>query len=66
MTQTDLEPDEAVNLAARWLLDERGAFTGRAIVPELKTRFGLTATQACEAARIAEEVRRLTRRRVNG
>lgn len=59
MTQADLDPDEAVNLAARWLLNERDPLTGRAIVPEIKTRFGITTAQACEAARIAQELRRL-------
>lgn len=55
--QTDLEPDVAVQAAAEWLVKGRDP-TGMAIVPEMKVRFGLTALQACEAIRTAQQLRR--------
>ncbi|TIN38828.1 MAG: hypothetical protein E5Y10_24925 [Mesorhizobium sp.] len=57
MPQTDLEPDVAVQAAAEWLAAGRGR-TGRAIVPEMKIRFGITTPQACEAIRMAQQLRR--------
>ena len=46
----------AIDAAARWLVDE-GDTTGRAIVPELKCRFGLTAVEACQAIKEANLIR---------
>lgn len=57
MTQTDLEPDEAVRMAAEWLASDRAA-GGGAVVPELKNRFGISALQSCEAIRQAQALRR--------
>lgn len=56
LPQTDLEPDFAVQAAAEWLANGRDQ-TGRAIVPEMKIRFGITALQACEAIRLANALR---------
>ncbi|PBB21145.1 hypothetical protein [Mesorhizobium sp. WSM4313] len=53
--QTDLDPDEAVTLAAEWLRKHRNDPRDRAIVPDLKTRFGISASQACEAIRLSRQ-----------
>ncbi|RWC10786.1 MAG: hypothetical protein EOS52_23750 [Mesorhizobium sp.] len=53
MPQADLDPDEAVTLAADWLRKHRNDARERPIVPDLKTRFGISATQACEAIRLS-------------
>ncbi|XIK05770.1 hypothetical protein ACG873_30230 [Mesorhizobium sp. AaZ16] len=55
--QTDLQPDEAVRMAGEWLANEP-SHEGRAIVPELKTRFGITSLQAIDAIRAAQALRR--------
>lgn len=57
MEQSDLEPDFAVEAAAKWLAAGRDQ-TGRAILPEMKIRFGITGLQACEAIRLAQRLRR--------
>jgi hypothetical protein len=44
MPQIDLEPDAAVQAAAEWLAGQND-HTGRAVVPETKQRFGITALQ---------------------
>ena len=50
-------PDtEAVKAAAMWLASDPER-TGRAIVPDLKTRFGITAIEAIEAIRVAVRLR---------
>ena len=56
MQTTDHQNDEAVKHAALWLASERD-HTGRAVIPELKTRFGITAMQAIEAIRFARRMR---------
>lgn len=53
MEQIDLQPDEAVSLAADYLRRHRNDPRDRAIVPDLKTRFGISAAQACEAIRLS-------------
>ncbi|RWI90532.1 MAG: hypothetical protein EOR22_23605 [Mesorhizobium sp.] len=53
--QTDLEPDIQVQHAAEWLAS--AGKTGRATVPDLRSRFGLTAHQAIEAIRLANALR---------
>lgn len=42
------ESTAAIEAAAGWLIFEPDT-RGRAIVPELKCRFGLTTAEACEA-----------------
>jgi hypothetical protein len=54
--QTDLEPDAAVQAAAEWLA-AHDDHSGRAIVPETKQRFGITALQVIEAIRLANIIR---------
>ena len=56
MEQIDLQPDEAVSLAAEWLFRHRNDPRERAIVPDLKCRFGLTAQQAVAAIRLSYEL----------
>lgn len=53
--QEDRSPDEAVTLAADWLRRHRNDPRDRAIVPDLKTRFGISAAQACEAIRLSHQ-----------
>lgn len=55
---TDHAHHEAVSLAASWLANEQNDPTGRAIVPEMMQRFGLTAVQAVEAIQRAQMLRR--------
>lgn len=55
MGQTDLDPDEAVTLAADYLRRHINDPRDRAIVPDLKTRFGISAIQACEAIRLSRQ-----------
>jgi hypothetical protein len=54
--QTDLDPDEAVRLASEWLAS-RQDLTGRPVIPEIKTRFGLGTAEAIEACRRAQALR---------
>lgn len=51
-----LATDDAISAAARYVV--AGRDTDRAIVPDLKTRFGLTAREAIEAIRLADTMRR--------
>lgn len=53
----DLQPDEAVAAAARWLATDPD-HTGKALVPTIKTRFGLDTLSAIEALRQADIIRR--------
>ncbi|MBZ9748309.1 hypothetical protein LB516_24055 [Mesorhizobium sp. CO1-1-7] len=53
--QFDLNPDQQVQHAAEWLAG--GGKTGAATVPELRSRFGITAPQAIEAIRLANALR---------
>lgn len=55
MEQIDLEPDEAVSLAADYLRRHRNDTRDKAIVPDLKTRFGISAAQAVEAIRLSRQ-----------
>lgn len=57
MMQTDLAPDAAVEAAARWIASDRDPI-GKAILPEIKIRFGLSTCDAIEACRLAGEIRR--------
>lgn len=57
LTPGEHEHSAAIDEAARWLAAIADP-SGMAIVPELKTRFGLTALEACEAIRHANEIRR--------
>lgn len=57
LTPGEHEHSAAICEAARWLAAIKDP-TGRAIVPELKTRFGLTVLEAIEAIRAANEIRR--------
>lgn len=52
----DADPQEAVELAARWLADHPD-HRGRALVPELRERFGITTSEAIEALRRAHVLR---------
>lgn len=53
---TDLQPDEAVAAAARWIAHEREPGI-RPVVPDVRTRFGLTTPEVIEAIRIANTLR---------
>ena len=50
--QINADPQEAIELAARWLPDQPD-HRGRALVPELRERFGITTAEAIEALRRA-------------
>lgn len=52
MTGVDHEHSEAVEQAARWLAEHRSSLQ-RAVVPTLKKRFGLSVSEAIEAAVLA-------------
>ncbi|MCO5157566.1 MAG: hypothetical protein M9945_12600 [Aquamicrobium sp.] len=52
----DRDPDGKVMLAAQWLIDT--AERPHPLVPELQRRFDLTAKDACDAIRAANEVAR--------
>ncbi|TGT42626.1 hypothetical protein [Mesorhizobium sp. M8A.F.Ca.ET.165.01.1.1] len=56
MMQTDFQPDEAVTAAALYLVSPRER-TGRATIPDLRTRFGITTMQAVEAMRLANRLK---------
>lgn len=51
------ESTATIDAAARWLAAQ-GDMRGRAIVPELKTRFGLTNLEAVEVIRETAIIRR--------
>lgn len=57
MRNPDSSP--SVIAAAQWLADEREP--PRIAVPVLKDKFGLTALEACEAIRLAQNYRMLRR-----
>lgn len=57
MMQIDMQPDASVEAAARWLAGDRDP-TGKAILPEIKTRFGLSTAAAIESIRLAAKIRR--------
>lgn len=54
--QSDFQPDAAVEAAARWIASRDQ--TGRAVIPETKTRFGISTAAAIEACRLATKLRR--------
>lgn len=54
--QTDLEPDEMIRHAAEFIAGPRER-TGRATIPEVRERYGLTTPQAIEALRLANALR---------
>lgn len=47
MTGADHEHSESVTIAAQWLADQREP--PHPIVPTLRSQFGLSALEACEA-----------------
>ena len=52
----DLQPDAAVEAAARYIAARRDA--GQPVIPDIMRRFGLTAAETCEACRLAAQMRR--------
>jgi hypothetical protein len=48
----------SVDTAAEWLASRPDHQTPKPIVPELRKLFGLTAREACEACRAANDIRR--------
>ncbi|MBB3288759.1 hypothetical protein FHT91_003743 [Rhizobium sp. BK347] len=56
---TDHQHSEAVILAAQWLADEREP--PNPLVPVLRSRFHLSALEACEAIALARDYRILRR-----
>lgn len=55
MTSTNNQPDPAIEAAAAYIV--AGRVPGEPIVSDLRTRFGLTSVEACEAIRRANEMR---------
>lgn len=55
MSASDLDPDEAIEAAARYVA--AGREPGQPVVADLRTRFGLTTPEACEAIRRANAMR---------
>lgn len=56
MEQRDFEPDEIVELGARWLIEHRDRIDS-GVVDELKRRFGVPAITAVEIIRSANRLR---------
>ncbi|RUV41395.1 hypothetical protein EOD29_22840 [Mesorhizobium sp. M1A.T.Ca.IN.004.03.1.1] len=54
--QTDLEPNEIIRQAAEFIASPR-EHSGRATIPEVRERCGLTTPQAIEALRLANALR---------
>ena len=48
------QPDEAVIAAAQWIADHEPR---QDVIPQIKTRFGLTSLQASEACALASKMR---------
>lgn len=57
LTPGEHEHSAAIDEAARWLAAIADP-SGMAIVPEIRTRFGLTSLEAIEAIRHANQLRR--------
>jgi len=55
MTGTDHEHSESVTIAAQWLADQQDP--PQPIIVHLRSRFGLNALEACEAAAQARRYR---------
>jgi hypothetical protein len=51
----DALDNETIRAAGRWLADQSEHIAP--IVPELRTRFGLTTPEAIEAIRVAQKMR---------
>lgn len=58
LTPPEHEYSAAIDEAAAWLAARPPHHHPRPIVPELRKLFGLTAVEACEAIRQANEIRR--------
>jgi hypothetical protein len=52
----DRDPDAATEAAAKYIMDDSDR-DGRALIPDIRCRFGLTTLQAIEACRIAQKLR---------
>lgn len=46
---------ETIHAAGRWLADQSEHIT--TVIPEIRTRFGLTTPEAIEAIRVAQKMR---------
>lgn len=57
MTGIDHIGNETIELAAQWLAEFAPGEAPAPIVPELRTRFGITSEEACQAIRRAEQMR---------
>ena len=57
MPQVDLQPDFAIQEAARWLVETPKALRPRPTVLELRARFPLDAQAACAAIGLANRIR---------
>lgn len=57
MEQIDLEPDFAIQEAARWLVETPKAMRPRPTVVEVRTRYQLDAQGACAAIRLANLIK---------
>lgn len=55
LTPPEHENTEAVILAAQWLADEQN--TPPALIPTMRSRFGLSALEATEACALAQRFR---------
>jgi hypothetical protein len=55
MTSSDHQHSGSVEVAARWIVDQAGVLLRP--VPEVQSRFGLTAKEACEACAMAARMR---------
>lgn len=54
MVPNPAHKDEAVTAAAQWIADQEPR---QDVVPQIKTRFGLTSLQASEACALASKMR---------
>ncbi|AKI00554.1 hypothetical protein IMCC20628_01847 [Hoeflea sp. IMCC20628] len=55
--QHDLDPSEAVTLAAHWLATTPHEQFEGPVIPAIRKRFPLTVAEACEAAAMAGKIR---------
>jgi hypothetical protein len=55
--QHDLEPTEAVTLAAEWLASTPPEQIEGPLIPAIRMRFPLSVIEACEAAAMAGKLR---------
>jgi hypothetical protein len=54
MVPNPAHEDEAVTAAAQWIADQEPR---QDVIPQIKTRFGLTSLQASEACALASKMR---------